>query len=141
MTTATTKRTDQATGDDRRDGVLELVESRSKLYVLRGRRALLIRLLDVGVGTAHDVYEAVTLPVDVDPHCFGAVPTPLARAGIIQYRRHVKTRRAERNASRISEWELADRAAAVAWLRENPEIPDEPPDEKTRQALLPGMEL
>ena len=61
------------------------------------------------------------LPEGLDARCLGAVPIGLARAGIIRSAGYVRSGRPERHASPIQLWTLADRAAAIAWLRAHPE--------------------
>ncbi len=111
----------QSEGERRKADVLATLAARRELYVLRGRCALLRRMLEVGVASADDVRRAVTLPEDIDPRCFGSVPGPLARAGIIRRSDFRKSHRAERHASYITEWELIDREAAEAWLTDHPD--------------------
>ena len=110
----------RAEGVHRQAEVLDVLSARRATYVLWGRRALLTRLLKEGSATADDVYDAVNLPPDIDARCFGAVPVLLARDGIIRRRGFATSARPERHGSYIAMWELADRAAAVRWLSENP---------------------
>ncbi len=105
-------------------GVLSLLADRRALHVLRGRRALLSKLLERGTATADDVRRAVPLPDGVTPKCFGAVPAELARAGIIERVGYVTTARAQAHARPVSVWRLRDRAAAMAWLAAHPDRPD-----------------
>ena len=81
------------------------------------------RLLDVGIATADDVAERIgpTDP-DIDPRWLGTVPGPLAIAGIIRRVGYTKSARPIRHASVIAVWELADRAAALAWLARHPDL-------------------
>lgn len=130
---------ERRTGAANRDAVLADLETGRALYLLRGRRALLTRLLSDGTATADDVYAAVKLPDDVDPRCLGGVPTLLAKAGIIRAAGYVTSKRPERNASPIHRWELANRAAAERWLAEHADEPDPPTNEKARQLALPGL--
>ncbi len=140
MMPRTTKRQErEPSGAGNRDTVLATLENPRALYLLRGRRALLTRLLSEGTATADVVYEAVELPDDVDPRCFGGVPTPLVNAGIIRAAGYVTSARPERNASPIHRWELVNRAAAERWLAEYPDEPDPPVNEKARQLALPGL--
>lgn len=102
----------------------EMLAARRELYVLRGRRALLRRMLDAGEACADDVRAAVELPGDIDPKCFGVVPGALALAGIIAEADYVKSQRPEAHRRPIQRWRLADRAAALAWLDAHPDRPD-----------------
>lgn len=118
-------------GERRRDAALDLLAARRAVYVRRGQRALLLRLLG-GVddtATADDVRAAVPLPEDVDPRCLGGVPRPLAQAEIVRHAGYRPTRRPERHAAPTAVWELADRAAAWAWLASHPDMPDPTSDD------------
>jgi len=117
------------------------LESHRDLYVLRGRRALVERLLCVGEATADDVRAAVELPDGVNPKCFGAVPGPLAKAGIIERVGFAPTSRPMAHARNLTVWRLVDSAAAEAWLQDHPDQPDPEPDRAAppaadRQGLL-----
>jgi hypothetical protein len=100
------------------------LEARREMFVNRGRRALLVKLLAEGLATADHVRRAVTLPKGIDPRCLGTVPGPLARAGIIRRAGFIPSDRAERHASIQSVWELADETAARRWLATHPDFPD-----------------
>ena len=116
-------------GARRKRDKLDLLEARRAVFVDRGRRALLDRLLAAGTATADDVMAAVTLPAEIDPRCLGAVPGPLARAEIIRAAGFVKSARPERHGSYIQLWELADGDAARRWLAEHPDKPDPAPEQ------------
>lgn len=116
-------------GEQRKVDAHVLLEARRELYILRGRRALLLRLLDVGRATADDVRDAVELPEAVGPKLFGVVPGLLARARIIEAVGFAKSRRPDAHARPVSVWQLVDRAAALAWLTDNPDRPDPEPAE------------
>lgn len=109
------------TGERRKSAAMTLLEGRRELYVLRGRRALLCRLLDTGEATADDVRNAVELSAGIAPVCLGAVPRTLARAGIIERVGFVSSARPDAHARPVSIWALADRAAALAWLAAHPD--------------------
>ena len=79
-----TRRPGRLEGECRKLEALALLEARRRVYVRRGRRALLARLLAMGTATADDVRTAVELPQGVNPKLFGAVPGPLAETGIIK---------------------------------------------------------
>lgn len=110
-------------GERLRIDVLDALESRREVYVLRGRRALLDALLCSGTATADDVRDAVKLPPGINPKLFGAVPSALAKLGVIQQAGFVKTCRAVGHARPVAVWELADREAAVQWLADHPDTP------------------
>jgi hypothetical protein len=131
----------KASGTTGRDAAIELLESRRLVFVNRGRRALLLRLLTGEPATADDVRAVVELPETIDPVCLGAVPGSLARAGIITRAGFVATARPDAHARPVSVWSLADREAALEWLRGHPDKPDPMPDEeeRRRQLTLPGV--
>lgn len=112
-------------GEARKIAALDLLVDRRDLIVLRGRRALLTALLAVGEATADDVRDLVDLPAGIDPVCLGAVPSVLARAGIIFRIGYSPTCRPDAHARPVSVWRLADRAAAVRWLADHPDRPDD----------------
>jgi len=104
---------------------LTLLEGRRQCYVRRGRRALLRVMLDGdGTATADDVYGAVEMPPGVDPRCLGSVPGRLAYDRIIRAVGFVRSTRPERHGSWLQLWELVDRAAALGWLTDHPDLPD-----------------
>jgi len=126
MTIADTATTE---GERRKLDSHAMLEARREVHVLRGRRALLQQLLNTGQATADDVRDAVELPSEVRPVCLGAVPGPLARAGIIRRVGFVKTGRPDAHARPISLWELGDRDAAVRSLAAHPDRVDPSPSE------------
>ncbi|MDX1965099.1 MAG: hypothetical protein SFX18_18285 [Pirellulales bacterium] len=112
-------------GERRRDAAHRLLEARRSVYILRGRRALLTALLaGAETVTADDVRAAVELPHGIDPRCLGAVPTPLADAGIIRADGYATSRRAEAHARPMRLWRLVDADAARRWLAAHPDRPD-----------------
>ena len=64
--------------------------------------------------------QEVELPPGLDAKLFGAVPGTLALAGIIERAGFAKTTRPVAHARPVTDWQLTDRAAAVAWLAEHP---------------------
>jgi hypothetical protein len=112
-------------GERRKQDVLRTLAARREIYVHRGRRVLLARLLSHGLATADDVRRAVELPDKFDPRCLGSVPGPLARAGIIRRVAYERSDRRERHASIITVWELLDADAARDWLARHPDLPDD----------------
>lgn len=128
----------KADGTEGRDAAIELLEQRRQVYVNRGRRALLLRALTGETANADDVRAAVEVPESIDPVCLGAVPGSLARAGIIRRAGFAPTSRPDARARPVSIWALADRAAALRWLTDNPDIPDHsPPAQEKAQRRLP----
>jgi hypothetical protein len=124
---AVTEILDRAEGERRRDAARSLLAERRAAVVRAGQRALLLRLLDAGTATADDVRDAVPLPPDIGPRCYGAVPTPLAEAGVIRAAGYQRTARPLAHARPVTVWALADRAAALAWLDAHPPLPDPEP--------------
>jgi hypothetical protein len=127
MNRATT--TSTADGEARKLDAHALLEARREVYVLRGRRALLARLLDAPEATADDVRDAVEMPDEINPVCLGVVPGLLARAGIIERVGFTESRRPDAHARPVSVWRLVDRAAALSWLAAHPDRPDPTPGE------------
>lgn len=103
--------------------------ARREVFVLRGRRALLAALLEHDTATADDVRAVGVLPAGVNPKCFGSVPGLLARAGLIRRVGFTETARAVAHARPVGVWELANRAAAIAWLATHPEPCEPEPSE------------
>lgn len=127
-----------AEGEQRRDEAFALLADQRAVYVLRGRRALMRALLENETASADDVRALVDLPPSIDPRCLGSVPVALVRAGIIRAAGFVRSGRPERHASWLQLWELADRAGALKWLAENPDVPD-PPDVAGDGARVQGV--
>ena len=119
------RRAGQREGESRKDAAHTLLEARRDVLIRRARRALLLRLLDVGIATADDVTERIG-PTDpsIDPRWLGTVPGLFAIARIIRRASYTKSTRPTRHASVIAVWELTDRAAALAWLARNPDLPE-----------------
>src|SRR5262245_9514763 len=111
-------------GEQRKLAAHRLLEARREVFVRRGRRALLLQLLDTGSATADAVRAAVQLPPGLNPKLFGAVPGPLAVAGLIRATGFSRTARPEGHARPVTIWVLTDRLAALDWLAANPDLPD-----------------
>jgi hypothetical protein len=126
-------------GERRRDAALALLAERRAAVVRAGQRALLRQLLDAGTATADDVRAAVELPPGVGPRCYGAVPLPLVDLSIVRHAGYTLTRRPEGHARPIAVWELADRAAALAWLAAHPALPDPDPDSEPAAPVQHGL--
>ena len=116
-----------AEGERRKLSAMAMLEARREVYILRGRRALLAKVLDTDTATADDVRAAVELPDGLNPNCFGAVPGLLARAGIIGLETLRLSARPARHAGINRVWILRDRVAAMAWLADHPDRPDPTP--------------
>lgn len=119
--TATLKSPGLIEGECRKERKLSVLAARRELYVTRGRRALLSKLLETGIGTMDDVRDAVPLPDGLDPKLFGAVPSGLAFAGIIVADGFRKTSRPKAHARPVTVWRLVDRAKAAQWLIDHPD--------------------
>ncbi len=116
----------QTEGEARKQEQLAMLRERRAVYVRRGQRALLGRLLEGGNATADDVRQVVELPPGIDPKLFGAVPGSLARGGIIERAGFVKTARPTAHARPVTLWQLRDAAKARQWLAVHPDIVDDP---------------
>jgi hypothetical protein len=113
-----------AEGEKRKADAQALLAEKRESLVRRAQRALVATVLTRGAATADDVRDIVDLPSGVDPKCFGAVPVPLARAGIIRRDGFISTCRPLAHARPVSVWKLVDREAAIRWLDAHPELPD-----------------
>ena len=112
---------DREEGERLKQLALDALSRSRSFHILRGRRALLGRLLDAGTGTADHVRKAIELPDGISPTCLGAVPGLLAKRGIIRSAGFVNSTRKESHARPTRVWELVDREAALQWLRDHPE--------------------
>jgi hypothetical protein len=105
-------------------------DTRRERALLRARRGLIRAALDRGEANADDAFEAARLPADLDPRCLGAVPGPLAQAGVIRRVGYSTQRRAGANGRPAPVWAIENRAAAIDWLSTHPDPgpePGEPP--------------
>lgn len=97
-------------GERRRDQAHRFLEARRRPFVLRGRLALLDRLLASGRATPDDVRDHVgELPEGIGPALFGAVSKPLKDAGAIRHVGYQKSRRPIAHARPVGIFEIADR--------------------------------
>ena len=131
--------THSSEGERRKLEAHALLVARREGLLLRGRRALLAALLELGEATADDVRDAVAVPAGIDPVALGAVPGALARAGIIRRAGYRASIRAEAHVRPVSIWQLSDREAAIAWMHEHPDspVPASSPDATTLFDLIP----
>ncbi len=113
-----------AEGERRKQDAFVTLSAHREAVIRRAQRALLIVLLETGSAMADDVRKLVALPPTIGPKVFGAVPLPLARAGIIRADGFSKTCRPVGHARPVTLWALADRAAAVQWLADHPDLED-----------------
>lgn len=109
-----------ASGADLRDIAIQKHERHRADILLAARRAMLEHLLQHGQCTADDVQELCPPPDWIDPVVYGAVPSPLARAGIIRRVGYVPSRRPSAHSRPVSVWRLVDAESAARWLREHP---------------------
>lgn len=128
--------TDRAAVDDRaegrrrgralKDAAHSVLEARRELFLIQARREQLGVLLERdtelkrGKASADDVRERLKLPANIGPVFLGAVPKPLALAGIIRRIGFVASARPEAHARPVSVWELVDAHAARQWLVDHP---------------------
>ncbi len=126
MNATTTPSQGLAGGVAARDAAHAVLSARRGDIIRLGQRALLRTLLLCDVATADDVRDAVDVPAAVNPVCLGAVPAPLARAGIIVRDGFEATTRRAGHARPVSRWRLLDRSAAVRWLDAHPAPPETP---------------
>ena len=89
-------------------------------YIRLGQRALLERLLVGGTATADDVRASVQIPDGMDPVCFGVVPAPLARMGIIRRVDFATTSRAVAHARPVSVWRWPTRRRPARGSQRTP---------------------
>jgi hypothetical protein len=114
--------------DDGREGKRRRDEALGRL---RGHRAAVVRLLqraavrialDAGTVTADDVRALLSIPADMSPKLVGCAFRDLADAHLVRRIGYRPSVRAVAHARPLSVWQLADAAAAVAWLASNPPI-------------------
>ena len=98
-----------------------LLSARRCSLVTRAQRVLLGILLEQGECTIDAVRATVAVPKGIDPKCFGAVPGPLSRAGIIYSDGIRKSSRRCAHARSNTVWKVRNAAAALEWLRLHPE--------------------
>ena len=114
-----------AEGEARKQAAFDLHEAHREYWLRLARRALVRHALEHGTATADDVAASLgELPDGLDPRWLGAVPLPLARAGIIKRKTYVKSTRPSRHASPISFWRLKSIRKGRLWLAANPELPE-----------------
>jgi hypothetical protein len=98
---------------------LATLQAQHGTRVLAAQRAMVRVLLERGECTIEHVRAALRLPDGKPTRWLGAVPGELRRAGIIRRAGFAETTRAVAHARPVSVWELANRAAALLWLREH----------------------
>jgi hypothetical protein len=111
----------QAEGERRKENAHARFEATRNAILTHARRMLLLRMLEHGKAAVDEVREAIPVPTHCNPKLFGAVPGPLASAGIIARTGYRPTTRPEGHARPVSVWGLVDPGGAEAWLRNNPE--------------------
>jgi hypothetical protein len=111
-------------GERRKQRAFATLTANREAVIRRAQRALLTVLLETGSATADDVRELVELPPGINAKCFGAAPGVLARAKIIRADGFAKTCRPVGHARPVTVWALADRAKALRWLADHPDLPE-----------------
>ena len=107
----------RAEGRRRRDNALSAVETHRSALIRRGEQAWLLVLLRRGRCSADDV-RAELGELTGDVRWLGVPPKRLHAAGTIQFVGYVPSERAVNHGRPIGVWELVDRAAGEARLRE-----------------------
>jgi hypothetical protein len=125
-----------ADGDSRRDAALELLREYRAMLVRRVQRAYLELLLDAGPSTTDPVRDAVPIPAGTDPRLVGAAVRHLAELDLIHRAGLSRSRRPEAHGRDLPIWAVSCRAAALAWLADHPELPDQAADIGGRQLHL-----
>lgn len=110
-------------GEAQRDRALNLLRVRRSALIRECSRAALRVVLDQGEVTADDIRPFVEIPKDIKPVFVGTVFRDLADAQLIRFIGVRNSKRPEAHARSLKVWQLADRAAAEAWLIANPPIP------------------
>jgi hypothetical protein len=119
-----TPTTPAAEGERRRDSAHALLHARRATLIRRVQRALVVHLLDHGPDTSDPVRDVVPIPLGTDPRLVGAAIRDLALAGLIRQAGRRRSRRPVAHGRDLPVWAIADRAAALDWLRGHPESPD-----------------
>lgn len=99
-----------------------LFDETRRVLIRRARRAMVRQALSHGRVTIDTARAAVPVPIGFDPKLFGAVPGPLAQAGILRRVGFTNTARPEGHARPVSVWDLADAHAGATWLQGNPDL-------------------
>lgn len=101
---------------------LDCLRELRAVYVRRGQRLLVERLLRHETGSIDNVRDNIDIPSNVNPTCLGAVPGTLAKAGIIERVGFRNTDHPKGHARPVSVWTLRRREKAIRWLAEHPEL-------------------
>jgi hypothetical protein len=121
---STRRRSGMARREQPKRAALALVETRREVSIRRGQRALVDVLLRSDTATADDVYAAVELTPEINPHCLRSVPDRLAYDRIIRPIVFVRSVRHQPDESWLQVRTLADRSKALGWLTDHPDLPD-----------------
>jgi hypothetical protein len=111
-----------ADGEARRDKALTLLRVRRADLIRECTAAALRVVLDRGEVCADDVRALVAIPADISPKLVGVVFRDLADAGILRRVGFRKSNRPAAHARALSVWQLAEGAAALAWLAAHPPL-------------------
>ena len=109
-------------GERLRDEALNLLRTHRARLIRELTRAAVLIALERGTVCADDVRDRVPIPSEINPVIVGAAMRDVADAGIITRAGYRKTCRAIAHARPLTVWQLVDREAAVAWLRDHPSI-------------------
>lgn len=107
-------------GRARKDHELSLHESEHRSFMLLARRALVELLRTRATATIDDLRPKIVIPASISCKSLGAIPTALARAGVIRRSGFTESTRPESHGRMLSAWSLSDREKATAWLLANP---------------------
>lgn len=110
-------------GERRRDEAINRLRFHRAVIVRRLQRAAVGIALDTGRVTADDVRGRVPIPRNITPKTNGAAFRELAEAGILAAVGYRLSVRPEAHRRPVTEWRLADRAAAMQWLAAHPDYP------------------
>jgi hypothetical protein len=109
-------------GERRRDAALSLLRVRRAALVRDLTRAAVRLALERGTVTADDVRAVVPIPEGIRPVVVGAAFRDAALAGILRRTGYRPSTRPAAHARPLAVWQLADQAAALAWLDTHPPL-------------------
>lgn len=111
------------TGEELRDAALDLLDTSEarRIYIRRAQHAMLDILETAGEATIDELRDRCPPPSVFDGRILGAVASGLDKAGVIQFVRYERTKRAAAHCRPRVVWRLAgDPFAVAAWKAENP---------------------
>ena len=113
----------RAEGERRRDDAHALLLLHRAVLVRQVQRVYLDVLLTRGASTIDPVRALVPLPPGIDPRLIGAAVRGLAALRLIRRAGLDRSSRPEAHGRDLPLWEIADRAATLAWLASHPDLP------------------